>query len=111
VRRTPRWAAPLLFSLLLAGFAAGIWASYRDAFPGRGLYRTTGVFESRLGDTMMLVRHEAVPGLMDRMESMALIVETRELLDRAALVRGDRVRLTIRETRDALLVVQIQKLP
>jgi hypothetical protein len=111
VRRTPRWAAPLLFGLLLAGFAAGIWASYRDAFPGRGLYRTTGVFETRLGETMILVRHEAIPGLMDRMESMALIVESPALIDRAALRRGERVRLTIRETPQALLVVEIQKLP
>jgi len=111
VRRTPRWAAPVLFCVLLAGFAAGIWASYREAFPGRGLYRTTGVFETRLGQTMILVRHEAIPGLMEPMDNMALIVESADLLDRAALRRGDRVRLTIRDTPEALLVVEIQKLP
>src|SRR5712692_11843783 len=71
--RTPRWAAPVLFLLLLAAFAVGIWGSYREAFPGKGLYRITGIFEDRWGDTMILVKHDAVPGLMAEMSNMAFI--------------------------------------
>ena len=108
--RTPRWAVPLLFVLLLAGFAAGIWGSYRAVFPGKGLYRVTGVFENRWGDTMILVRHDRVPGLMDEMTSMAFFAESKELLDRAAIHPGDRVRFTIRQLPDKLLIVEIQKI-
>lgn len=59
---------------------------------------------------MILVRHEAVPGLMDEMSSMAFFVESKELLDRADLKPGDRVRFTIRQVPDRLLVVEIQKI-
>ena len=69
----------------------------------------TGIFVERAGDTMILVRHEAVPGLMDEMASMAFLVESNDLLDRARLQPGDRVRLTVRQTPEALLVVEIQR--
>jgi hypothetical protein len=108
--RTPRWAVPLLFVLLLAGFAAGIWGSYREVFPAKGLYRVTGTFENRWGETMILVKHDAVPGLMDEMNNMAFLAESKELLDRAALRSGDRVRFTIRQLPDKLLVVEIRKI-
>jgi len=106
----PRWAVPILFAVLLVAFGAGIWGTYRDAFPARGLYRITGVFETRGGDRMILVRHDAVPGLMPEMRSMVLVAETRELLDQAALHAGDRVRLTVRQMPDHLLVIEIRKL-
>ena len=108
--RAGRWAAPALFLLLLAGFAAGIWGSYRAVFPGRGLYRVTGVLEARWGEAMILVKHDAVPGLMDEMPSMAFMVESRELLDRAGVLPGARIRFTVRQMPDRLLVVEIQKL-
>jgi hypothetical protein len=108
--RTPRWAAPLLFCLLLAGFAAGIWGSYRAVFPARGLYRVTGVFQSRAGDTLILVRHAAVLGLMDEMGSMAFFAESKALVDDARLEPGDRIRLTVRKVPDKLLVVEIRKI-
>lgn len=92
------------------GFAAGIWGSYRAAFPGRGLYRVTGVFEARGPDTLMLVKHDAVPGFMDEMQSMALYAETPGLLESAELRRGDRVRLTVRQEKDRLVAVEIQKI-
>lgn len=79
-------------------------------FPGKGLYRVTGVFESRWGETMILVRHDSVPGLMPEMRSMAFFAESEELVDRAALQPGDRVRLTVRQLPDKLLVVEIRKL-
>ena len=95
------WVAPLLFVVLLAAFAAGIWGAYRAAFPGQGLHRVSGVHENRLTDLMISVRHERIPGVMDEMK---------ELIDRAQLKPGDRVRLTVRTTADRLLLVDIQKI-
>ena len=96
--------------LLLAGFAAGIWGTYRAAFPGRGLYRVTGVFEARGGPTLILIRHDKVAGFMEEMESMALFAESPALLDGVELARGDRVRVTVRQEKDRLVVVEIQKI-
>jgi hypothetical protein len=108
--RSRRWAVPLVFVLLLAGFAAGIWGSYRDVYPGRGLFRVTGVFEGRGSDTLLLVSHDAAPGVMDEMSKMAFYAETKEMLDVAGLRRGDRVRLTVRQLPDRYLVVEIRKI-
>jgi hypothetical protein len=47
---------------------------------------------------------------MDEMQSMALYAETPGLLDAADLRRGDRVRLTVRQERDRLVAVEIQKI-
>ncbi len=47
---------------------------------------------------------------MGSMELMAFDVESKALLDQAGLKAGDRVRLTIRQTPDRLLVVKIDKL-
>ena len=97
--------------ILLAAFAAGIWGTYREAFPAKGLYRVTGVFETRAGDTMILVRHDDVPGLMPEMRSMVFVAESKDLLDKAALHAGDRVRLTVRQRApDDLIVLEIRKL-
>ena len=107
---SPRWAAPVLFVLLALSFAAGIWGTWREVYPGPGLYRVTGVFEGRAGDTLMLVSHDAAAGLMDEMSRMAFYAETRDVLDRADLRRGDRVRLTVRQLPDRYLVVEIKKI-
>jgi hypothetical protein len=108
--RSRRWAVPLVFVLLLAGFAAGIWGSYRAVYPGKGLFRVTGVFEGRGSDTLILVSHDAAPGVMDEMSRMAFYAETKEMLDAAGLGRGDRVRLTVRQLPDRYLVVEIRKI-
>ena len=108
--RFRRWPAPLLFVLLLAGFAAGIWGSYREVYPGRGLFRLTGTFEGRGSDTLILVTHEAAPGVMDEMSRMAFFAQTKKMLDEAGLRRGDRVRLTVRQLPDRYLVVEIRKI-
>jgi hypothetical protein len=106
-----RWAAPLLFVLLLLAFAAGIWGMYRAAFPGKGLYRMTAVVERRASDTLLLVKHEAVAGLMGEMSSMALVAESPALLDAAALAPGERVQLTVRQASpDPLVLVEVQKI-
>ena len=70
----------------------------------------TGVFEARGGPTLILIRHDRVPGFMDEMQSMALFAESHTLLDGAGLARGDRVRLTVRQEKDCLVVVEIQKI-
>ena len=108
--RSRGWAVPLVFVLLLAGFAAGIWGSYREVYPGKGLFRVTGVFEGRGSDTLILVSHDAAPGVMDEMSKMAFYADTKELLDGAGLRRGDRVRLTVRQLPDRYLVVEIRKI-
>jgi hypothetical protein len=74
------------------------------------LYRVTGVFEGRSGDTLMLVKHDVVPGFMDEMQSMAIFAESPALLDAAAVGRGDRVRLTVRQEKDRLVAVEILKI-
>jgi hypothetical protein len=104
------WVAPALFIVLLAAFAAGIWGVYRATFPGQGLHRVNGVYENRFTDVMISVRHEGIPGIMDPMNSMIFMAESKELIDRAALRPGDRVRLTVRTTADRLLLVDIQKI-
>ena len=109
--RTSRWAGALLFCALLAALAAGIWGSYRMAFPAPDMLRVTGTFQARADETMILVEHEAVTGLMGEMTSMAVFAESREVLDRAELHRGDRVRLTVRQLPDKLLLVEIRKIP
>jgi hypothetical protein len=108
--RSRRWPVPLLFVLLLAGFAAGIWGSYREAYPGKGLFRVTGVFDGRGADTLILVSHDAAPGVMDEMTKMAFYAETRDMVDEAGLRLGDRVRLTVRQLPDRYLVVEIRKI-
>ena len=106
-----RWLAVLCYMVLVGAFAASVWASYRAAFPGRGLYRVVGSFQARYGDTRILIRHESVPGLMDEMDLMSLDVESPGVLEGAALRAGDRVRVTVRQLPGRLVVTEIQKLP
>ena len=99
-----------LFAVLLLGFALGIWGSYRAVYPEKGVHRLTAVFQARAGEATILVGHEAIPALsMGSMELMAFNVESKALLDQAGLRLGDRVRLTIRQTPDRLLVVKLDK--
>ncbi|HEX6082844.1 MAG TPA: hypothetical protein VF197_24630 [Methylomirabilota bacterium] len=67
------------------------------------------MYEGRSGDTLMLVKHDVVPGLMDEMQSMAIFADSRERLDGAGLGRGDRVRLTVRPEKDRLVAIEILK--
>lgn len=46
---------------------------------------------------------------MDEMESMALFAESTAALDAADLRRGDRVRVIVRQEKDRLVAVEIQK--
>src|SRR5262249_23623721 len=108
--RTRRWVAPVLFAVLLAAFAAGIWGMYRSNFPGKGLYRASGVYEARYGDVMVIVRHEKLPGFMDPMDAMVLEAESRPPLARAQWPGGDRVGLPTGPGGARLFLVDIQKI-
>lgn len=110
VRPRGRWKVWVLFLVLLAGLAVGIWGTLRAVMPEKGVYRVTGVFKERWGETMILVQHDPVPGLMETMEFMSFFVESKELLDSAKLSKGDRVRFLIKQIPDKLLVVKIEKL-
>ena len=101
---------PAGLCLAAGGLRGGHLGSYRDVYPGRGLFRVTGVFEGRGSDTLILVSHDAAPGVMDEMSKMAFYAETKEMLDGAGLRRGDRVRLTVRQLPDRYLVVEIRKI-
>ena len=46
------------------------------------------MFEGRGSDTLILVSHDAAPGVMDEMSKMAFFAQTRELLDAAGLVEA-----------------------
>ena len=105
------WKVVALFVVLLLGFALGIWGTYRAVYPEKGVHRLTAVFQSRVGEASLLVGHEAIPALsMGSMELMAFDVESKTLLDQAGLKPGDRVRLTLRQTSDRLVVVKIERL-
>ena len=106
-----RWLAVLCYLVLVGAFAASVWASYRAAFPERGLYRVVGSFQARDGDRRILIRHESVPGLMDEMDLMSLDVESTAVLEGTALRAGDRVRVTVRQLPGRLVVTDVQKLP
>lgn len=109
-RRRGSWKVWLLFLVLLVGLGAGIWGTLKAVMPEKGVYRVTGVFTERWGQTMILVKHDPVPGLMDSMDFMSFFVESKELLDQAALTPGDRIRFTIRQIPDRLLIVKIEKI-
>ena len=100
----------LVFGVLVVLFAVGLWGAYRAEHPGKGLYRVHGVFQARWGETMMLVGHDKVPGIMDEMGNMAFFTESKALLDAADLKPGDRIRFTVRQLPDKLLVTEIQKI-
>lgn len=111
VASSGRWKVIALFVVLLGGLALGIWGTYRAVYPEKGVHRLTAVFQARAGETTILVGHEAVPALsMGVMELMSFDVESKAVLDGVPLTAGDRVRLTIRQTPDRLLVVKIQRI-
>jgi len=120
MRRAGSWKVWLLFLVLLAGLGVGIWGTLRAMIPKPGvlepgvmiepgIYRATGIFKDRWGETMILVQHGPVPGLMETMEFMSFFVESKELLDAAQLNKGDRVRFTIKQVPDKLLITKIEK--
>ncbi|PYN17733.1 MAG: hypothetical protein DME05_03555 [Candidatus Rokuibacteriota bacterium] len=97
----------LLFVVLLAAFAVGIWGTVlRPA-----AYEVHGVLVARPTPDLIVVRHEPVAGLgMGAMELMAVSAEP-ALLDPLAPKAGDRVKLAVRQRDDRLILLRIERLP
>ncbi len=104
--RAPRWVVGVLFSVLLAAFAAGIWGTIlRPA-----AYEVRGTLAARPASNLILVNHDPVEGLgMGSMELMAIFGEP-ALLDAADVKPGDRVRLAVRREADRLVLLRIEKI-
>jgi len=65
---------------------------------------------ARPAPDLLLVRHEAVAPLgMDAMELMAISAAP-DLLDPVAPAPGDRVKLAVRQEREQLVLLRIEKL-
>jgi hypothetical protein len=104
-RARARWLIPLLFVLLVALFAAGLWGTVvRPA-----AYEVRGEVVARAAPDLLLIRHQAVSALgMGPMELMA-VRATPAMLDAAAVKQGERVRLAVRPAGDDLTLVWIEK--
>ena len=88
-------------------FAAGLWGTVvRPA-----AYEVRGELVARAAPDVILVRHQPVSALgMGAMEMMA-VQAAPQTLDAAALAPGDRVRLAVRPSGDALVLVWIERIP
>jgi hypothetical protein len=106
-RRAPaRRLVVVLFVVLVALFAAGLWGTVvRPA-----AYEVRGEMVARAAPDLILIRHQPVSGLgMGAMELMA-VQGAPATLDAAALTPGDRVRLAVRPRGDTLVLVWIERL-
>ena len=97
----------LLFVLLLALFAAGLWGTVvRPA-----AYEVRGEVVARAAPDLLLIRHQPVTALgMGAMEMMA-VRGAPETLDAARLARGDRVRLAVRARGDEIVLLWVEREP
>src|SRR6266850_3392242 len=97
----------LLFVVLLAAFAVGIWGTVlRPA-----AYEVRGVLVARPAPDLIVVRHEPIAGLgMGAMELMTVSAEP-ALLDPVAPKAGDRLKLAVRQRDDRLMLLRIERLP
>ena len=97
----------LVVTPLLLVLAAGVWGFLTYLTPAKGTWRAVGVVEE-VGQTVVVIRHETIPGLMEG-HSMDFFVESTQLLD--GVKPGDRVRFRLKSTPGALLVVSLEKRP
>jgi Copper binding periplasmic protein CusF len=82
-----------------------------------GEWRATGVAlavlppPSELHATrpVIVIQHEAIPGLMDQAMAMPFLVASTALFE--GVESGDRIAFTLRDVPDALLVIAIERLP
>ena len=104
-RAAARRLVVVLFVVLVALFAAGLWGTVvRPA-----AYEVRGELVARAAPDLILVRHQPVTGLgMGAMEMMA-VHGAPPTLDAAQLSPGDRVRLAVRQDGDAVSLVWIER--
>lgn len=95
----------VLFVLLLALFAAGLWGTVVRP----PAYEVRGEVVARAAPDLLLIRHQAITVLgMGAMEMMA-VRGTPAALDSANLSPGDRVRLAVRPQGDEIVLVWVEK--
>lgn len=58
---------------------------------------------------VIVIQHEAIPGLMDEAMAMPFLVASTSLFE--GLKPGDRITFVLRDVPEALLVVSIERLP
>lgn len=103
--RRGRLVVVALFATLLTAFAAGLWGTILRP----PAHEVRGEVIARAAPDLLLVRHEALAPLgMSAMETMAIVSEP-TLLDAAHLAPGDKVRMAVRQRRDDLVLVWIEK--
>jgi len=102
-----RWGLVALFLALLGGLALGTWGTVVRP----PAYELRGDVVARPAPDVLLVRHDAVPGL--GMGAMALMVVSADprVLDAAGVRPGARVRLAVRAQGDRLVVLRAAVLP
>jgi Cu/Ag efflux protein CusF len=114
VRRFPRRLAALV---LLTALAAPVAAQPARPTAVKPDWRGTGVVLSLLRPPsdlhatrpVIVVHHEAIPGLMESPMSMPFFVASAALFE--GLRPGDRIAFGLKDVPDALLVISIERLP
>jgi hypothetical protein len=96
-----------VFSVLLAGFAVGIWGTVLRP----PAYEVRGTIVARPAPNLMIVRHDEIPALgMRAMELMTIVAEP-SIVDRAGVEPGARVRLAVRQRENELILLWIERAP
>jgi len=96
-----------VFSVLLAGFAVGIWGTVLRP----PAYEVRGTIVARPAPNLMIVRHDEIPALgMRAMDLMTVVVEP-SMVDRAGVEPGARVRLAVRQRDNELILLWIERPP
>jgi copper binding protein CusF len=105
-RASARRLVVVLFVVLVALFAAGLWGTViRPA-----AYEVRGEVVARAAPDLLLIRHQPVSALgMGAMEMMA-VRGPAATLDAARVSPGDRVRLAVRQDGDAVSLVWIERM-
>jgi Cu/Ag efflux protein CusF len=112
-----RRLAGVLASSVLALTVAAAPASAAGPAAGKPEWHGTGVVlrllppPSDLHATrpVIVIQHEAIPGLMEEAMAMPFIAASTALFQ--GLHAGDHIAFALKETSDALLVVEINRLP
>jgi len=113
--RSAKWAWALCLGLLVMGALIWFLQGWEGAPPapdylGKGI--VVGVYPppSNLHATrpVIIIHHEAIPGLMDEPMSMPFIAASPKLI--RGLRTGDAIAFGLKSTPDALLVVSIERL-